>query len=694
MSHTDPIIIVDSESEQEATDVDLVDEYDSDSDIFGTPGITTDDDDDIFGKLDVPPWLKPPGAEFALPVCHNHHHSPIPGTSTSGGDGSVEKMPDLTNCSLMTGVGCRDYSLLKEINVSGQGEETDTALLQLDSLTPHFQRKGLEYMHFATADSDRTLRETIVWLSPDELLAAVEDKLSKEGPRLAESGTLAPPTMLASVWSKPILPFVVGELADPVPTNNATWHTHIIDCSRHRGDNVMYKKASYPSSEKHLYRIKAPEIHASSLMAMVVSSQLDNASCCPLTKSCTIAHHIEDIVVNTATIYRDIMEDIGRMNSLPYIMKFVDTESFTYTTQVFVRGVYPRQTHTLSKSVHVPVTLIYPKVVVPSEGFVVSTAMRECFTLPSRGLVQISEISLVIECHGLRPCRYFRYQLDPLYERMGIVCVCGGDALRPSCICAQQYVDTLIRLSVQQEDNPPVDLPHPLAALHTASLPKSMSIIAYNMFVLIDELTRGNASHVERDTTMRGNNVTLRVEACTDKAAFISHDTKYSFAHQPSLFTEIHLSRDLLKTAQDVVNSVAQMCATVLFMMRFGNPNRTIDNDKKYNEIVKQITDFFPALDIKTLPAPKGRLRLKSKKRKLLTFPLTCDNCGGNMELVKKGYTSVLVCAECKSDTLKERFYRKLIIGEAGSLQKNPDKSHPRTPKEPDSIYLSSSESE
>lgn len=630
-----PVIVIDdsesSLSEQEdvpAVTMQSNDEYITDEDLFAT--------DESNGEL-------PSLSEQSEDDCPMDTGMAQEDGSYGDGENAGEK--EGTSQSLMTGVGFRDYSLLQEVYID-HDKGIEDGLLDSTSTTTNID----------------TPRETTVWLAPEALLDAVETELSGEGPRLAESGTLAPPSILPSQWSKPLVPFVVGELTAPVPDTEPTWETHTLVCSPHRGRNLLFTTQRCLSAYSPIYRISHPQIHASSLMAMVISTQLDKATCCYVKKPCTIDHHVEDTVVNTATVYTDIMEDINKANSWSYVKRFVDIESFTYTTQVFVHGVYTRQFHQRSKSVHEDITLSYPKIVVPSEGIILSTAMRECFTLPSRGLVKIKQFALVIECHGPRPGRYLQYQLNPLYERMGIVCVCSGDSLHSPCSCAQQYVDTLVRLSVKRD--PRVD--QPLASLHAATLPKSMSTMAYNMFVLIDELTRGKAGHVKRDTTMRGNNVTLCVESFTNKAAFISHDTKYSFSHQPSMFTEIHLSRILLKTAQDVLNSVAQMCVTVLFMMRYGNPDRNTDTDQKYNGIVKQITDFFPALDIRTLPPAKPRPRSLEDM-----VYAKCENCGGDRTFVKKGFTSVLTCEECNTNTLKEQFYTKLVIANSGFVQTN-----------------------
>ena len=553
---------------------------------------------------------------------------------------------------LVTGVGPRDYSLLQEVNVGGHDGET---IEQVD-MTPDisaFKQEGLASGPSNNAPIDTRVRETSTWMSPTDLLAAVETKLSEEGPRLAEYGTLGTGTMLGSGWSKPVVPFVVGTLTDPVPYSDDRWTKHDLVCSGHKGQNTLIKQAKKCMLVlKPVYKISEPQIHASTLMAMVIACRLKTASTCHPSESCNIPHHVEDVLVSTSHVYRDIMEAINGMRAWPYVQRFVNAESFTYTTQVFVRGVYSRQVQALSRrSIHQDITLVYPKTTLPSEGIILSTAMRECFEQATRGLVQINKFSLVIECHGPKPSRYFKYKLDPLHERMGIVCICAPEKVDPPCYCAQLYVQTLTKSSGSHMANP-----HTLASLHARSLPESISIIAYNMFALIDELTRGPGNSVKRDTTMRGNNVSLEVGSFTHKAAYLYYKTRYSFSNQPSLFIEIHISLVLLATAQDVLNSVAQMCATVLFIMKFGHPDRTEVYDQKYNDIVKHIAAFFPTLAIQTLSPVGQQDELPSYSK-----PLACDDCGATRAFVKRAYTSVLVCGEkCRTDTLRKKQCQKL----------------------------------
>ena len=617
------------------------------------------DDDYVFGTLDICDEGVQSHEDGAGDLEQTRHHMPSPnlGTSSFGFDNCDKNNPTCIDNSLVTGVGLCDYSLLHDVKLDTHNNKGNAPIMDTKFPISDFRMNGLECQPFAPVVSDRSPREMTRWLPPDKLLAMVETKLFEGGPRLAESGTLGRPTFLDSEWSKPLVPFVVGELAERVPKTRHVWYRHNISCYPHKGRNVLSQTATEPSASfyNHTYGISAPTIHASSLMAMVVSCNMENASCCSGMLSCDKGHHIEDIVVNTTKVYADIMDEIGKMNSWPYVQRFVDTESFTYTTQVFVHGVYSRQLHALGKIVHTDLTLIYPKVMVPLHGIVLSAAMRECFVMPTRGLVEIKSFSLVIECHGPRPCRYFEYAIDPLHKRMGIVCVCDGDESGPPCSCAQHYVATLV--------NPLMANPHPIAALHAARLPTMTSVIAFNIFLLIDELIRGNVGKEKMDTTMRGNNVILQVGNYTDKAAFILHDMKYSFSHQPSLFTEIHLSHVLLKTANDVVNCTAQMCVTVLFIMRYGNPDRTDEKDKKYNDIVKQITEFFATLNIKQLPPPDD-----PAARSVLVPSYACGTCGGDKAFIKKAQTSVLVCEDCDTPALRDAFYTKLTITKPSDL--------------------------
>lgn len=599
--------------------------------------------------------------------------------------GNLKLVNEKDQKCLMTGVGRRDYSLLQVVNVVGRNEEQN----EQDDTKPDIFSLNQERLApgpWNNALIDPCVRETSMWMSPKDLLAAVEIKLSEHGPKLAEHGTLGTGTMLNSSWSKPIVPFVVGALTDQVPTSDVYWTKRDLICSGHKGQNKLIKKATNCIlSLKPVYRISAPEIHATSLMAMVISCRLKNASTCLPTTQCTTAHHVEEIVVSMEHVYSDIMEVIKEMSSWPYVERFVNTESFSYTSQVFVRGVYSRQAHTLAGSIHQEITIVYPKTTLPSDGIIISTAMRECFRQATRGLVQITKFSLAIECHGPRPSRYFRYKLDPLHERMGIVCICTRVKVHPSCNCAQRYVETLINPQVSY-----MRTTHTLASMHVQRLPNSISTIAYNIFSLIDELTRGSDNSVRQDTTMRGNNVTLEVGSFTDKAAFIYYDTKYSFCNQPSLFIEIHISSVLLESARDVVNSVAQMCATVLFMMKYGNPNRMEIYDNKYNDIVKQITNFFPQLTIKTVAPLAVESELPSPSK-----TLACDACGATRAFVKKAYTSVLVCDEkCSSDRSSRKFCSKLAISNNSGRRKERTRPYHRTHFNGNRTNLTSSDSE
>lgn len=566
--------------------------------------------------------------------------------------------------SLLTGIGHSDYSLLQEVYVAGQDNETNDSV---DSM----EQDGIDFGTSAIPVSEISLQETSEWLEPNELLVAVKTKMIKEPPRLAESGTLGTSTMLPCEWSTPLVPFIIGRLSSPVPDVTDKLKTHDLVSKGHRGHTILTEKPRQRKLiQKPTYTISSPQIHASSLMAMVISCKLHQASCCrPKNTPCIIDHHLEDVVLCTAAIYKDIMKDIQEMNSWPYVHKFLNTESFNYTSQVFLRAVYSRQTNRLSKCEHQDITLIYPETIVPTECFILSTAMRECFSQPTRGLVQVTEFSLVIRCHGPRSSKYFSYNVDPLPQRMGIVCICKADQTPQPCTCAQQYVETLVRLSTDEGNSQSIADCHPLASFHVTTLPQSTSPIAYTLFVLIDELTKGKQAHVKIDKTMTGNNVTLKVGSFEHKAAFISKTIKQSCCDQPSLFATIHLSRVLLKTAGDVVNSVAQMCATVLFMMRHGNPDRSHEYDKKYNDIVKQITDFFPQITIKTIPSTaQGN-----------TKPTACSNCGRVKAFIKKGYASVLVCDNCKTDSLKERFSTKLTISKQNYQGSRKNKPYART---------------
>jgi hypothetical protein len=630
----------------------------------------TDSDVDI-PEMRVPKKARPRSSLLReqKPVCRHAHEdaksfrvadksmqqsrksSPVPGTSRSNICGS-----NPTDYYLVTGVGHRDYSLLREASIGGSERETGDDI----HVDPHIRDFQVESTP-STIVSDKTVREMTMWLPPEKLLAAVETKLAEAGPRLAESGTLGAPSMLASQWSTPTRPFAVGALTEPVPRHSAKWYGHKMICSRHKGYNDGIPSPPLPYNCN--YQISTPRIHANSLSAAVISCELRGASCCYPVGNCHVAHHMDDIVVNTKAAYSQFMDVIKKTSPWLYITKFVNTESFIYTTQVFVRGVYYWQAHALSRPLHTETTLIFPKVPVPSDGIILSTAMRECFTIPSRRLVGIKKISLVIECHGSRPGRYFAYKLERFFKRTAIVCVCADRSGLPCC-CAHQYIDTLVKLSNDKDGARPSMAPsHPLAALHVQSLPKTKSIIAYNVFLLIDELlTRSSADRVKFESTMRGNNVIMQMGNFTNKAAFISHQTKYSFAHQPVLFSEIHLSRVVLKTAQHIVNTVAHMCVNVVFALRYGNPDRSALYDQKYNDLVKQLKDVFPVLDIVTLPYHQPRSPNPTR------YGPVCDNCGGIMEFVKKGDTSILVCCTCKSDTLNERNFTTLSVANSCAL--------------------------
>ena len=644
-------------------------------DLEVAPSSDTDDGDNIFGTLDEETLRLldgtngetgrkmrfPQKEKMSRAVKLEPKGSPREGTSFS-----MQGMSDVTEETLLTGIGHEDYSLLQRVYVGPEAK----GINKDDPLLPDFQRNGRECER--SGISGNCLEETSVWLQPNELLVAVETKLRKDPPRLAQSGPLGPLTMLPSQWSTPLVPFVIGDLDSPVPQITDTLKKHYLVSARHKGQNVLTEKPiERKLLQKPTYTISAPKIHASSLMAMVISCELAEASCCRPKKQCILNHQLEDVVLDTGAIYNDIMDDIHEMNSWPYVQKFVNTESFSYTSQVFVRGRYSRQDAMLGKGLHEDITLIYPETIVPLECFVLSTAMKECFSKPTRGLVEVKEFSLVIKCYGPRPSKWSSYQLEPLYERMGLVCMCNGDETRPPCQCAQRYVDTLVRLSMDEGGSQTIPEPdtHPLASFHVAIFPKSMSAIAYNMFLLIDELTRGNEAKVKMDSTMSGNGVTLEVGSFQHQAAFISKSTKHSFCHQPSFFAKINLSSVLLKTARDVVNSVAQLCATVLFMMKHGSPQRTKEYDLKYNAIINEITDFFPQLTIKRIPATRHEK----------TKPLACIHCGRAQAFVKKGYTSILVCDNCKTDRLKERFSTKLAISQRKYRTKKRSKPYGRT---------------
>jgi len=623
---------------------------------------TSSDDDYIFGTLNIDEKFSKDRKEqmdsyevdtnnVNIPqICHGDIPAKTP-INYDRCDDNISKQK--TGC-LITGVGLHDYSLLQKIKFGKPSKEQNEAVSGHDPFFPDLQME-CSFHQEPPYGHDMVPRETDIWLLPTELLSEVESKLSEDGPRLAVSETLGPPSLLHSYWSRPVVKLVVGELDDAVPKTKDSWRSYKMISSRHRGNNKLYESQTCPDPHPGIYRISTPKIYANSLLAMVISCNLDKASCCRPVWSCKEPHLVEDILVDTMTIYTDIMGDISKMKSWAYVKNFVNTESFTYTTQIFVLGTYCRQTHVLRDSVHTDITLIYPKTVVPSDGIDLATAMRNCFIMPSRGLVEIKAFSIAIECHGPRPSRYFKYKLDPLYERMGVVCVCSGDDTHPlPCMCAQQYIETLIC--------PLAGKPHPIAAIHAASLPKMTSVIAYTVFWLIDELTKENANFVSKDTSMKGNNITLQVGNYTHMAGFITQETKHSYSHQPSVFTEIHLSRVLLESPKEIVNCVAQLCAVVLFMTRYGNPDRNVENDQKYNCLVQKIIDFFPALDIKPVPP----LDILTRKRTSLRNPLTCDNCGRDKAFVKKGYLSVLVCDTCKSQSLKEAFYTPLVISEPG----------------------------
>lgn len=599
--------------------MDVSQSTESEDDIWET---SMDTDDDIFGKLEFPRCTVDLNRKKLS--CNMRH----PRDAQMRTD--FEENPVVNQSHLMTEIGHRDYSLLKEIRLDGQNAERDDTRNESASHIGH----------------ERTITETTTWLSPEELLEDVETRLSKNLPKLAVSGTLGAFGMSDAQWSTPVLPFVLGELPEPVPKGKHKEINGVMYCSRHRGYSVIDDDVKRKATLQRLYKMSYPEIHASSLMAMVIHTKLQGAMSCYNGKVCQRPHLIDEVVVNTKSLYTDIKKQINE-TSWPYVKKFVNIESFVYTTRVFVRGVFVREVCMTGSNVHEPLTLVYPTVVVGSSGIDLSATMKDSLELPTRGLVEISDFVIVIECHGPRASTYRNYSLDPLCQRMEIVCVCDEDGRSTQpCFCGKEYINTLI--------NPYNEDPHHLAAFH---MERSLhSTIAYNTFVLIDELTRGQGISVNRDCSMRGNNVILQMKPMTHKAAYISHDTKFSFSHQPAVFTTIYVSSVLLKTAKDVVNAVGQMCATVLFMMRYGNTKRTIDNDRKYNEIVNQITQYFPTMGIRTLPPPR------------LTNPLHrvgCDICGGEEQFIKKGITSVLVCNDCQANTTQESLPKKLTIGDS-----------------------------
>lgn len=685
-------------------DEEVIEIYDSDDDILddmasddssSLPSLDEDQDLDspdsdgdlIFGTVDTDiscflegykgGWMEEQKTEHRnkekqIQQRTNHNGSSRLGTSSSSTSRDVRTNPVTSNECLATRIGHRDYSMLHEVTAVDMHEkpnEKSTSNVCQKSLLHDFQSSAIACEDLGTDITSR-FSETTVWLKPNDLLVAVENKIARDPPRLAESGTLGPPTMLPQQWSTPMVPYVIGALTNPVPNMNGTWTTHDLVCKGHRGQNILTRK---PMKElilgKRKYKISEPKLHASSLMAMVISCDLEHASCCrPNPTSCTVHHNEQDVILCTAAIYSDIMQDLQETNNWPYVMKFINTESFNYTSQVFLRGIYSRQETPLSDCIHEKISFIYPKAIVPTQGFVLSTAMRECFDQPTRGLIGITQFVLVIECHGPRPSQYFSYKLDPMHERMAIVCICHGDEARPHCKCAQQYIDTLVKLSKCVGTSQNTEASHPLASLHAAIFPKSMSTIAYNMFVLIDELTRGSLTEVRIDNSMSGNNVTLQVGNFDHKAAFIKKTNTHSYCHRLALFAEIHLSRVLLKSVDDVLNSVAQMCTTVLFMLRYGSPDRCKEFDKKYNKIVKQITDFFPQLTIKTIPV--------CKQSRPTASHLTCDTCDRKKSFIKMGSSAVLVCDPA---CLTKNLSTQLTITKRDCQQKGRETPYSRT---------------
>lgn len=531
---------------------------------------------------------------------------------------SDESMDVSYATNLLLYIGRRDYSLLNEI---------------------HEGKPGLNEQY------EDDVKETTHWLNPEELLREVEKRLSEERPRLAISETLGVPSMLQHQWTTPVIPCVVGALKKPVPRPEKESDLHVINFLAPKGCKIT---SSYPIID--FYRMYSPKIYASSGKAMVIHSKMRSASSCrsrmALPLPCNTQHLLDDIIVDTTAVYRDIMKEM--IEIWDYVEEFVDTGSFIYTTQVFVRGIYPRENHTLGTIEHEPITLVYPITVVPSNGVCMSTAMRNCFKLPTKGLIEITDFSLVISCHGPRPRKYYRYTLDSFSQRTRAICSCEESA-PGDCSCAEHYMDTLLKLSDHTRPGPNH---HPIAACNVAHNMKVA--IAYNTFTLIDELMRNDSTRVKTDDTMRANNVLVEMDKYGQApAAFLRHSIQLSSTYQPVQCTTICLNEEPLKTVRDVVNAVGQMCAAVLFTKMFGNPDRTTENDNRYNAIVEEILDMFPGMEIKKLPVFNV----------VKTSLHACDVCNKeNYSFTKIGFKAMKVCNGCDSNMRKEKLPQVVSI--------------------------------